>query len=79
MTVGVGPDLHGFAVDCVQEEAVLCHMLWLCYKTIILNSHRAGHAYHKHHLRVKSDMFSSCSLSKQEKKNMENWRYFGSQ
>ena len=50
-----------------------------------VNSHRVSHAYSKHRSRVNSNMFSFdfavASLNKKnnEKKNMENWRYFGSQ
>ena len=46
MMVGVGPHFHGFMLNRIWEEAVLCHKSH--YKTKYLNSHRAGHAYSKH-------------------------------
>ena len=53
----VDPCFYGFTLDGVREEAVLCHIL-SHYKTKFLNSHRAGHGYSKHHLRVNSDISS---------------------
>ena len=88
MMVGVGPCFYGFTIDGFREEAVLCHILSSHYKTKILNSHRAGHGYYKHHLRVNSDIssfnFAVASPNKKMiiliiRKNMENWRYFGCQ
>ena len=58
MMMDVGPCFYGFTLDGVREEAVLCHILWSHYKTKFLNSHRAGHGYSKHHLRVNLDISS---------------------
>ncbi len=52
MMVGIGSCFYGFTLDGVQEEAVLCHMLWSHYKTKFLNSHRAGHGYSKDLIRI---------------------------
>ena len=45
--MGVGPHFHGFTIDSVREEAVLCHNLPSSNKMNLLNSHCAGQRHFK--------------------------------
>ena len=74
MTVSIVLHLHGFMINYVREEVVLCHMLWLHYKMKILNCQRAGHAYSK----VNSDIFSfDFAVTSPNKKMIRIWRIEG--
>ena len=58
---------------------------WMEEHQLVLNSHGASHTYSKHRLIVGLDIFcfdfavASPNNNNKEKKNMENWKYFGSQ
>ena len=43
LRLGIGPCFGGFTIDRVQEEAVLCHILYLvALENEIINSRGAG-------------------------------------
>ena len=54
--VGVGSRLYGFTLNNVQEELVLCHILYSHYKMKVLNSFGVGCTYCKHPLRNNLDI-----------------------
>ena len=43
--MGVGPCFYGFTLDCVQEQAVLVHILYSYRKMGLLNILCTGYEY----------------------------------
>ena len=89
--MGVGPRFHGFTLDRVRGEAVLCHNSQPHNKTNFLNSHRTGQRYFKDSSTVDPDIIAfDLTIAFPNKKiiiiiiimnnkNMEIWMYFGGQ
>ena len=85
--MGVGPHFHGFTLDRVRGEAVLCHNLPPHNKTKFLNSHRTGQRYFKDGSTVDPDIiafdltiaFPNKKIIIMNNKNMEILMYFGGQ
>ena len=56
MTVGIGPCLYGFTIDCARKEVALVHILYLDKKTRLLNIHCTGYEYFKDSFIVYADI-----------------------
>ena len=70
--VGVGRRFHGFTVDVVQNEVVLCHISQLGWKTNFLNSHGAGYRYFKDSSAVDADIACCVKAAAITNKNNNN-------
>ena len=73
--MGVGPRLHGFTLDCVREEAVLCQNSPPHNKTKFLNSHRTGQRYFKDSSTVDPDIIAFDLTIAFPNKKIRIWRF----